>query len=81
METCSMPTLESLGIDKLSDDEKQALIFDIYESMEEPKTRPELTPELRGMLSERAEHARKNPDDSIEAFELIAKMMQEIRPS
>ncbi len=53
--------MQSLGIDKLSAEEKIALVDEIYESIEQEV--PPISDALRRELERRLEHLRSNPND------------------
>jgi hypothetical protein len=76
-----MPTLESLGIDKLSSEEKQTLIYDIYDSMEASQIRTEPTPEFLAFLRDRVDYAKNHPEESIPARDYVAKLLNELGAS
>ncbi|MGL6076937.1 MAG: addiction module protein [Fimbriiglobus sp.] len=72
-----MPTLESLGIDKLSTEERLALADAIYESVSpehDGQTQPTLTPEMLEKLRDRVRHADRNPQLRISADAFLAKL-------
>jgi hypothetical protein len=77
MERFPMPTLESLGIDKLSTEERLALADAIYESVspeDDSQTQPTMTPQMREMLRDRVRHADENPQLRISAEVLLSKL-------
>ena len=59
------PTLEELGIDKLTTDERLMLAQDILESVMEERPGSSLTPAKREELRRRVAELDANPDDVV----------------
>ena len=59
------PTLKSLGIDRLTVDERIALVHEIWESIEEESQPPRISKELAQLLDQRWAEHEANPDDVI----------------
>ncbi len=59
------PTLEELGIDKMSTDERLMLAQDILESVMEERPGSSLTPAKREELRRRVAELDANPDDVV----------------
>lgn len=58
-------TLEALGIDRLSIDERIALVQQIWDSIAAEADRAPLTEEQRRELERRADDDDANPDDTV----------------
>ncbi len=67
------PTIASLGLDKLTIEERIALAGELWESVEAERVPNPLTDEFRAELHRRAEDAILNPDDGIPWEEVKAK--------
>lgn len=60
-----LPDLQSLGIDRLSVDEKIVLVGAIWDSIADEPHPPLLSDEQRRELERRLEDAKRNPDDVV----------------
>ena len=58
-------TLESLGIDRMSIDERLILVDEINESVRAERQSPDLPPAFLAELRRRVADAKANPEDSI----------------
>jgi putative addiction module component (TIGR02574 family) len=65
METRMSPTLTSLGLDKLSREERLALVQELWDSIAAEPSPDLLTDAQREELHRRAAEADANPDDGI----------------
>ena len=70
------PTLEELGIDKMSTDERLMLAQDILESVMEERPGSSLTPAKREELRRRVADHISNPDDVVSWEEVRARLIE-----
>jgi putative addiction module component (TIGR02574 family) len=75
VERIMAPTLESLGIDRLTTTEKIALVQAIWDNIARSGDRPWLTDELRRELDRRVAEHEANPDDVIPWEQVLAEAL------
>ena len=73
------PTIESLGIDRLSVDQRRALVDAIVDSIHRDEEGDELTDEFRAMIDARLAAHDANPDAAIPWEIVQAKALARIR--
>ena len=74
------PTIQSLGIDKLSRDERIALIQDIWDTITAEAPPPPLSDELRTELRRRVAEHQAHPEDAIPWEQVEAEIMARRKP-
>ena len=74
-------TIESLGIDKLSRDERLALVQDIWDSLAAENPPPKLSDARRRELERRVAEDDATPDDVTPWDEVQAKTLARLRGS
>ena len=70
------PTLEELGIDKMTTDERLMLAQEILESVREERPGSSLTPAKREELRRRVADHLANPDDVVSWEEVRARLIE-----
>ncbi len=68
-----VPTLEQLGIDKLTTAERFALAQTLWDSVQESLQETELAPEIKSELDRRLERADANPEAGKSWEEVLAE--------
>lgn len=74
------PTLQSLGIDRLSREQRIALVLDIWDSIAAEVGQPVLTDAQRRELERRIAEDDANPDDVIPWEQVKAQTLSRLKP-
>jgi putative addiction module component (TIGR02574 family) len=75
-----VPTVHSLGIDRLPRDQRIALVLELWDNIALESAQPLLTDAQRRELERRVADDDANPDDAIPWDEVKAEVLSRLKP-